>query len=142
MKKERRGLRMREFLAIMFVLWIAPWWLWLAQSNFELTWRRLIGMCLWAMAATILTCVAESRLESRGRYVESGIDIKWAEIVSWLCRNGYKFSLAAVLFGCATIAMVAVTVWRDWRIAGYTGLVALNAVLAVTGKPTSNRGGE
>ena len=139
MKEERRGLRVREYLVMVFTLWVLPYWLLLVKFGDpeQFTWREGGVVFVWALAATILACVAESRLEARGRYVESGVDVR--EMVPWLQRNGYRFNLVAALFGCAIIVLLSTEDRETWGMAVAAGCVALNTILAVMGKPASGQ---
>ena len=139
MKKQRRGLRIREYFLMVVTLWLVPYWLvGCGLMGFpELTWRS-VGLCVvWSFIALVLILLAENRLEARGRYVDSGADISWEDVFSWCDQDGYKVNLLFTFGLCLIIAIYAAIDMPDWSMAIIAAFVAWHAYLAVKHKPNS-----
>lgn len=138
MKKRRTGLRDRECLLIAYTL-LLPWWLLVCEFTDpqRFSGRVLAGGIGWALLAVGLAGWAESQLEARGRYVDSGWDISWKDIGSWCDRNAYMFNLGSALFGCLVMACFpADPDIANWRRMLLPGITALNIICAIRGKPS------
>ena len=136
MKKERSGLRYREYLTICGVLYF-PCWLVLCDIYPKWSWREYVIFFAWSLGASILACLTQDRLEANGRYVDSAIDISWKDVSTWLVQDVYKVSLLVTFWCCFWIAVDVATGASAWDTVVMAGLAALNAYLAVVGKPTT-----
>ena len=158
MGKEYRGLRVREYLVIQWILWGWPCWLVLdriAGGVFKGGWW--VGFIISMIVGSIVICIAEDRLEARGRRVASGWDITlsgmWARYLTWASEKGYLINFAAALFVCANVAFLSLTrrLWPPDNPAKYLvkwwcttplnmAAIAMNVIVAVVTMPRDRKG--
>ena len=137
MKKERSGLRYREYLTICGVLDF-PCWLVLCDIYPKWPWRAGVIFIAWSLGAAVLALLAQDRLEARGRFVTSGIDISRKDVALWSRRNVHKLYLGNALFGCLIMVhFVAGTDIAWWGKVLLPAVIAISAILAVMTKLTT-----
>ena len=136
MKKERRGLREREAWVMICALAI-PWYLLVEEfTELQALWPFCRGAIIWCIVVLATVILVEIRLEARGRYVDSGIDLSWKDISDWRSQKWYKVNLLAAFWCCFWLAVFIAIGVRSWTVVILAGLAANNAYFAVVNKPT------